>query len=506
MKKTSKIITIANAALVISFLAICLYVFSTHYALSFGGYFQTVSTAANALLDNVGGRTQYAERLNRNLYGLGLKALRQKNFNLFDESALHKYMLDKNDSIQVGGELTNLDDVESFLFELGDYFEPKNVPVVYVSPPASTAIPKTNAVSVMSKAAKTSQIQEKIQPWKEHGVSIFDANSEFHNPSFPTISATPEADYWKFKTDIHPRTESELWLAEILCRYLKSEYGINFPKVDTVFDTNNYELDYKDWYGGNIRGFGSYVVPHEKFLLMHPNFTTDFTMKIPETNQVKNGDFTTAVTKDFETTLPLVNDETFWVNNYGNDFTNMWEIHNNDIENAPNLLIFASSDFYRGESFLALTSENVVVFYHGLSAGQASLSQIVQDYDFDAVLVLPGPHETIVNLPELPEIESPQTDILVSSVNGYDLYNPAENGIPVVENTDRIIITGEYPKDINSLWIRVNGKTDICLPDQNDSSIFTINFPRAWVDGANQIEFLKIYDDSIEVDAFRLLK
>lgn len=318
----------------------------------------------NAVESSVKNDFSYKNRF-ADIYGIGLSVMNKKIIGNFDfmkteHGETMQFSLDSN---------IDTDSFISEMSQLNDYLQKRNIPLIYVQNPERQLTDGEREVSGYGDFyAEQMKIFEYL---KNAGVDTIDLNYEL---------ADEESVY--FDTDIHLRTNYEFLTAQVICRRLMDNYGIEIPEYSKVFDINNYSISSYPFIGNTSRSSGRFLSGTDDFEIYHPRFPTQMNLYVYDDNSERSGDFDRVCLNGREQN-DNKDEYTYWVTDVLQYPKAYYEINN--AVKGPRLLIIADSIMLRTMSFMSLASENVTIIDPRSDNGSALNNALLQNYD--AVIV-----------------------------------------------------------------------------------------------------------------------
>lgn len=325
-------------------------------------------------------------------------------------------------------------------------------------------------------------------------------------------------DDFFFHTDVHLTTEAELLMAKRLTEYLTDKYSISFPNSDTVYDSEMYDWQDHVFCGNFCGSTGKLFAGVDNFQTFVPKFETEMMLTFPDGN-IRQGLFSDVMTNQY------VEENSYWVTNYGQWPTLYYTYDNLKYQNAPRLLVLCDSMFMRSNTFLALNSSHLTILDPRYINGNEYIIDCLLDYDYDAIIIC---HTDYFNnnlflsnayLPEniLPCSEISYKGMWLDNVNAINLnsgeYTQGEIFGSFYQNSQTVFFNGwaadfNFNMPLSALYIRVGEKTVKCQYGLERTSVsehfqnenlkmtgFNVTIPKSYLDGVDTIEFIQVGTD-----------
>ena len=162
-----------------------------------------------------------------------------------------------------------------------------------------------------------------------------------------------------YKGDNHWKTETGLWVASVIARYLNDHYDFAFDLNLLSPERFRYEK-YKDWlFGWYSKKVTTERAKPEDITLIYPSFETDFSLKIPSKKIDKEGSFDIFYDYSQVSVIDYYNLYPYDAFLYGNN--SLTEIHNKLINNNRKILIIKDSFADCVVPFLSLGVEEIQI-------------------------------------------------------------------------------------------------------------------------------------------------
>ncbi|GHT85816.1 membrane protein [Spirochaetia bacterium] len=190
-----------------------------------------------------------------------------------------------------------------------------------------------------------------------------------------------------YKTDHHWKTETGLWAARTIVKFLNVH---NCFIVDiSLFDPNRYQhVIYEDFFLGSA---GRKVIRRrampEDFILLYPEFVVDFSFLVPSRNIDKHGSFDVVYDLQQFDKKNFYSQDIYSTYIYGDKPITI--IHNNLLKNGKEVLFIIDSFANVVLPFLALGIENIVAL--DLRHFTGSVKTYIEQNKFDMVIVMYNP-------------------------------------------------------------------------------------------------------------------
>ncbi len=338
---------------------------------------KSVQTVFRELPDTLKENFMYKDEFT-NLYGFTQKLLGKRVVGNFE------FMKDEEGELHLFHSVSG-DDQELFakeLIALNTLCGQNNDKLLYVQmPPRIMGDQQTIAGYSPNNENETMNYLEKQM--EAAGVEYYDYFSSIIE------SGLIEEDQIYFKTDAHMTTAAELVLLEELVSYLENQYGLEFCNKEIVLNWENYELDSRAFLGNFARSSGKYYAGTDRFDMYVPMFQTHLRTTVQDGQVLKEGDFKHAIMNGYED-APDADCYTYWVTNYGQFTRDVYQFENLELSDGPNILLVMDSNGYRTASYLSLMCSRVTIVDPRYDSNGYGLSSLIQDFDYDAVIVMQG--------------------------------------------------------------------------------------------------------------------
>lgn len=191
-----------------------------------------------------------------------------------------------------------------------------------------------------------------------------------------------------FDTDLHLKTETELWAAEVIGNYLVDEKNIKLSDLQYLeCSEEDFDFETYEFLGNYARSVGKHYVGLDSFLQFKPKFDTDFTVTNRVNNSSKTGSFEEVIMNGYEKTVTTTG--TYWITNYLTYGCPYYTITNN-LQDTGKILIITDSIGYRTIAMLSLTAKEITVLDPRFFGGTDYINQALDEGEYDIVIVYQG--------------------------------------------------------------------------------------------------------------------
>ena len=224
---------------------------------------------------------------------------------------------------------------------------------------------------------------------KDNNIDILKKEDLLHNDL--TINS------FYFKSDIHPTTDAEIRVVDLLKRKLKLANNDIYSKT-ILENTKNFTKIEHNFIGNLVFSVGKYFVGEDKFVQYIPKFDTQFFLKELYGNVNKEGNWENVLMNGYNK-LDRSEDKIYWVTDYLMFGSSGYEIINYNAKNKS-ILFICDSMCYRTISYLALNCHKITIldprfFYKTNKTNDAIYKEVLNKEKYDMVVVL---HGTFFNL------------------------------------------------------------------------------------------------------------
>lgn len=312
-----------------------------------------------------------------NTYGAYQKAIKHSIVGNFE------YVADEYGILHMINDKSNTD-VKNFtkgLVKLKNYADEKELPFVYVQAPNREIVNENNAAI---REFNVDDILETriIEELQNEEISVLDLRTQLQ-----VSERTFELTDLFLHTDLHMKTDAEIWMADQLAEYLDDKFDIKLNNPEYLSDMTYFDKKTYQMVGNYARTYGEYFVGSDDFDIYHPRFETSFQYYIPgKEESYKNGNFDNVVLNGYEDIE--YNQYTYWVTNYGH-FMEPYYTYINNNQSSGKFLIITDSIAYRAISQLLLTTQKITVLDPRFFGDTDYVKIALQD-DYDAVIVWQG--------------------------------------------------------------------------------------------------------------------
>lgn len=194
-----------------------------------------------------------------------------------------------------------------------------------------------------------------------------------------------------FKTDIHPTSEAEMWMASLLSQRLSESFGITVQNSQRYATLEGFEVVYHPFLGNFANSVGIYYAGVDSFNDYLPQEETSFSLTDATTGETVSGSFQDAVMQNMKESSTKDSFNPYWITNYLRYGSPSYTIQNNTIEQGAKLLFVCDSLCYRTISYLSLGCETITVIDPRFFRSETDyLGQAFDGFQYDAVIVLHG--------------------------------------------------------------------------------------------------------------------
>lgn len=190
-----------------------------------------------------------------------------------------------------------------------------------------------------------------------------------------------------FKTDMHADTISQIKAMAQIVDYLEGKYGINF-QYKYLLDVENAELYDKEVYpmvGGYGRNMGAFFTDRDSFDRYIPKFDTSFTVDLIDSNVSATAPFNNMLIRVPE---PFICWHSYWITEMAFYSHSLYRIVNNNIPDAPKLIMIMDSACLSGLPYLSMICSEILVFDPRFSDDIKFCNKVQAAIDdYDAVIV-----------------------------------------------------------------------------------------------------------------------
>lgn len=422
-----------------------------------------------------------------------------------------EYIKDGNQVVRIVSDGDRPVQVGDSIIALKKVLDKKNIPLVY------TALPDAGAYIQGDFHVEGQLDPQFLESLKEHHIDVVDLNEEKKN------SPLSETEL-NFYTDFHYTTAAEFWIADVLSRYLSSNYQVDFENRDQVFSLESYDTTSYPFVGNAVRNLGKYYTQRDYFEVYYPKFDTSLELFVPQTDIFRTGNFDQVLLNGYDQG-GVYDEYTYWVTDFGQFPNESYIIKNNRAQNAADVLVICDSIFMRGFSYLSLCSGSVTVFDPRVDQSSALLSLLLEVQDYDAVIVVglsddffassfhsdPIPAKQIVDGTE----ETTQTDVWVDACSNGQVDN--ENlQLLLTGQSDLLTFSGGTTGYVNGhpvskMFVAVGNYVAACnygfeyessrlLSSGPSQTGFTCSIPRDWLEAGDAIRLILVSDTGERVD------
>ena len=316
----------------------------------------TFAAAAESFKTNFAGRSKLID-----MYGAALKLLGKDVVGSFE------FIKDKNGNMQ---NITDNYDYDTFYDSMSELKTAVgNTELFFVNLPEAAnydAVPIADHYSFQN--SDRSEICTRLS---QSGIDVLDINSY------------ASADSFYFKTDVHPKTESEFITAKAVYEYLLSE-NVPVSGGEIVFDKNNYTVEQRDFVGNLSRSSGKYYAGIDTFEYYIPDFYTDLELLVYDSCLYRSGSWSDVILNH---KFPQDNIYNYYVTDYMQWPSPVYTIKNNSAESTAKILYIADSMALRTISYLSLCANEITVADTRYSTDLEYVKTLLANNSYDAVIV-----------------------------------------------------------------------------------------------------------------------
>lgn len=264
--------------------------------------------------------------------------------------------------------------------ELKAYTEEKEVPLLYVQAPNREIANGDSSIAEFNLDDET--MDTVVTALKDENIPVLDIREKLleEDRNF-------ELSDLFLHTDLHMQTDSEIWMADQVAKYLKDQMGLPINNMEYLEDMSLYTKKSYEMVGNYGRTYGKYFVNSDTFDIYHPNFDTSYEYYIPDIEGSNlTGSFDEVLMNGYEN--KSYDEYTYWVTDYMHFTVPYYTYINNNQENGK-LLVITDSMAYRGLSYLSLTTKQITILDPRFF-GEVDYVKLAMQEEYDAVIVLQG--------------------------------------------------------------------------------------------------------------------
>ena len=265
------------------------------------------------------------------------------------------------------------------LLKLKVFFDEKRIPLLYIQYPPREAKDSKDPVQLF----RLRDYYEDINKYLKNQNIVYLGEDDILNKNF-------ELNDFYFKTDIHPTTKAEIWMANKISEKLLQEFDIDIKNIISENDLC-FEKHAHQFLGNFAQNVGEYYIGTDLFEEYIPKEPTYLKVKEIYGMWQREGDFEETVMNNYD---QQDGNEiyTYWVTNYLMFGSKGYHIENMKNTEGPSLLIICDSMCYRTVSYLSLGCKNITVldprFYQG--SEDDVMKKVLLEKKYDAAIVLHG--------------------------------------------------------------------------------------------------------------------
>ncbi len=190
-----------------------------------------------------------------------------------------------------------------------------------------------------------------------------------------------------FKTDVHPKMETEYWIFKKVVMELENRYGIKLDNKEQLFNIANYNVEPKEFLGNFSRSSGVTFSGVDIFNQYLPKFSTSFKLVDYADGTTKEGNFEEVIMNGFQDDKSKEDKMKYWIINYLKFPSPLYEITNNGVKNN-NILMIMDSNGIGATSFLTLGAHNITVVDTRYQKNRECIKEALALRKYDAVVML----------------------------------------------------------------------------------------------------------------------
>lgn len=314
------------------------------------------AAAAETFKTNFAGRSKLID-----LYGISLNAMGKKVVGNFE------FIKDKNGNMQNITIDYNYDTFFDSMTELKKSVG--NADLFFVNIPSAAghdAVPIDNWFSFQNP--DRTEICGRLT---NADISVLDLSDNF------------DASNYYFKTDVHPKTESEFKAAQYIYNRLADD-GIDVRDGERIFDINNYTVSQREFIGNLSRSSGRFYAGSDIFEYYIPNFETSYQLLVYSSGLFKTGTWEDVILNH---KFPQENIYNYYVTDYVQWPSPAYTIRNDLTASNAKVLFIADSMALRTISYLSLSVNELTVADPRYSTNQEYIKCLLANNSYDAVIV-----------------------------------------------------------------------------------------------------------------------
>lgn len=330
---------------------------------------ENITASENDFQNNFKGRDKYIE-----IYGVAQKLMGRNivgNFEYIrEDGAIYSSVsyLDSTDKM--------IQEIEKVKAVSDKY----NTPFLYIQAPNRDMQTSNNGVLSFLDENKSENII--VSTLESKGVDVLDERQvALSDSNFDTSNMF-------FDTDLHLKTETELWAAKVIGEYLVNEKNVQLNNLEYLqCGKDKFQFEHYEFLGNYARSVGKYYVGLDTFLQFKPNFDTDYIVTNRVDGTTKAGRFEDVVMNGYEKTN--TSNDTYWITNYLMYGCPYYTITNN-MQSSGKILIITDSIGYRTISMLSLTANEITVLDPRFFGGTDYITKALAEGEYDIVVLYQG--------------------------------------------------------------------------------------------------------------------
>lgn len=290
-----------------------------------------------------------------------------------------EFIRENDDMMNATGRVAFSDMFISEMSALKQILDEKDIPLLYVQMPVRESYDSSVSMELNNTQDNFLRYAECI---KDMGISAVVGNDLLEGDGDPSF------EEFYFKTDIHPTTKGEIWVANKIAEKLDEEFGVEITGLIQENDSRFIKLEH-EFEGNLIKSLGKYFVGTDVFEEYIPNEQPQYDIKNFCSGYDETGRYEDVVMNGMQN--GIYDRGTYWVTNYLRYGLPYYNINNLDSD-GPNLMIICDSFSYRTISYLSLQCSNITVVdprFYGQGEGNPIIDAINQ-YEYDCVIYIHG--------------------------------------------------------------------------------------------------------------------
>lgn len=202
-------------------------------------------------------------------------------------------------------------------------------------------------------------------------ISVLNLSDDFDSASF------------YFKTDVHPKTESEFRTAQHIYERLAAD-GVDVQDGERIFDQANYTVSQREFIGNLSRSSGRFYAGSDTFMYYIPNYETSFQLLVYDSGLFKSGTWEDVILNH---KFPQENIYNYYVTDYVQWPSPAYTIRNDLTASDAKVLFIADSMALRTISYLSLSVSEITVADTRYSTNMEYVKNLLANNSYDAVIV-----------------------------------------------------------------------------------------------------------------------